>query len=43
MRLEQVEGEIGCKNKASVAAPAGLIGVVIEDEIEDCTEAMDRK
>ena len=43
MRLEQVDGEIGCKDKASVAAPAGLIGVVIEDEIEDWAEAMDAK
>ena len=43
MRLEQVEREIGCKDKASVAAPAGLIGVVIEDEVEDQTEAMDAK
>ena len=30
MRLEQVEGEKSCKNKASVAAPAGLIGVVVK-------------
>ena len=35
MRLEQVEEEKGCKDKESVAAAAGLIGVVIEDEIED--------
>ena len=40
MRLEQFEGKIGCKDKASVAASAGHIGVVVEDEVEDWTGAM---
>ena len=30
IRLEQVEGGKSCKDKASVAAPVGLIGVVVK-------------